>query len=148
MERLNWKEYFMNIAVAVGKRSTCLRRQYGAVIVKDNTIVATGYNGSPRGYKNCCDVGVCERERLNIPKGERYELCQAVHAEQNAIVNCNPADLVGATIYIVGFNSDGSYASGKPCMLCERMLVNARISKAVYSCTNGETTFMTFSRPV
>ena len=84
-KRPDWDEYFLNIAEEVGKRSTCLRRRYGAIIVKDNIIVSTGYNGSPRGEINCLDAKICERERLHIPKGERYELCVAVHAEQNAI---------------------------------------------------------------
>ena len=89
-----WDEYFLNIAREVGKRATCLRRRYGAIIVKDKIIVSTGYNGAPRGETNCIDSGVCERERLHVPKGERYELCVAVHAEQNAIINARIAKVV------------------------------------------------------
>lgn len=135
--RPEWTEYFLDIAKAVGRRSTCLRRQYGAIIVKDNIIISTGYNGAPRGEANCIDTGVCERERCNVPKGERYELCVAVHAEQNAIVNADPAKMKGAAIYIVGYNTDGSLASGKPCLLCRRMLRNAMLDKAIYLETDG-----------
>ena len=138
-KRPEWDEYFLNIAEEVGKRSTCLRRRYGAIIVKDNIIVSTGYNGSPRGEINCLDAKVCERERLNIPKGERYELCKSVHAEQNAIINGDPLKMQGATIYIVGINvADGSYASGEPCLLCRRMIKNAQISKVVCRNPQGE----------
>ena len=138
-KRPEWDEYFLNIAEEVGKRSTCLRRRYGAIIVKNNIIVSTGYNGSPRGEINCIDAKVCERERLHIPKGERYELCVAVHAEQNAIINGDPLKMQGATIYIVGINvADGSFASGEPCLLCRRMIKNARIAKVICRDTKGE----------
>ena len=128
MTRISWHDYFLEIAHVVSKRSTCLRRHYGSVIVKDNKIISTGYNGAPRGEENCCDRGYCEREQLNIPAGERYELCRGVHAEQNAIINADPVQMEGATIYIVGTNvKDGTPASSKPCLLCERMIKNARI---------------------
>ena len=130
--RPGWTEYFLDIAKAVGRRATCLRRRYGAIIVKDKIIISTGYNGAPRGEANCIDTGICERERLNVPKGQNYELCVAVHAEQNAIINADPQRLEGADIYIVGFNADGTLASGKPCLLCRRMLRNARLARAIY----------------
>ena len=137
--RPDWDEYFLNIAEEVGKRSTCLRRRYGAIIVKDKIIVSTGYNGAPRGEANCIDIGTCERERLNVPKGERYELCVAVHAEQNAIINGDFQKMSGATIYIVGRNvADGSYASGEPCLLCRRMIKNAQIAKVICRNPAGE----------
>lgn len=137
--RPEWDEYFLNIAREVGKRSTCLRRHYGAIIVKDKIIISTGYNGSPRGEVNCIDSGLCERERLNVPKGERYELCVAVHAEQNAIINADPLKMNGATIYIVGVNvADGSFASGEPCLLCRRMIKNAQIAKVICRNPQGE----------
>ena len=136
-ERPDWDEYFLDIAKAVGRRSTCLRRRYGAIIVKDKIIVSTGYNGAPRGEANCIDTGLCERERLHVPKGQNYELCVAVHAEQNAIINAAPEEMEGADMYIVGFNSDGTLASGKPCLLCRRMLRNAKLSRAVYYETDG-----------
>lgn len=137
--RPEWDEYFLNIAREVGKRSTCLRRHYGAIIVKDKIIISTGYNGSPRGEVNCIDSGLCERERLKVPKGERYELCVAVHAEQNAIINADPLKMNGATIYIVGVNvADGSFASGEPCLLCRRMIKNAQIAKVICRNPQGE----------
>lgn len=135
--RPDWTEYFLDIAKAVGRRSTCLRRRYGAVIVKDHVIVSTGYNGAPRGEANCSDIGQCERNRLHIPSGERYELCKAVHAEQNAIINGDPEKMKGGIIYIVGFNADGSLASGRPCMLCRRMIRNAMLREVVYLETDG-----------
>lgn len=137
-QRPEWDEYFLSIAQEVGKRSTCLRRRYGAIIVKDKIIISTGYNGSPRGEVNCIDSGLCERERLHVPKGERYELCVAVHAEQNAIINADPLKMKGATIYIVGINSaDGTFASGEPCLLCRRMIKNAQIEKVICRNTDG-----------
>ena len=137
--RPDWDEYFLDIAKAVGRRATCMRRRYGAVIVKDNVIISTGYNGSPRGEANCIDTGICERERLKVPKGERYELCVAVHAEQNAIINADPVKMEGATIYIAGVNvADNSIASGEPCKLCRRMIQNARIAKVVFQNPSGE----------
>ena len=137
--RPDWDEYFLNIAREVGKRATCLRRRYGAIIVKDKIIISTGYNGAPRGETNCIDSGICERERLHVPKGERYELCVAVHAEQNAIINADPNKMEGATIYIAGVNcADGSDASGEPCLFCRRMIVNARIAKVVYRDRDGK----------
>lgn len=135
--RPGWTEYFLDIAKAVGRRATCLRRRYGAIIVKDRIIISTGYNGAPRGEANCIDTGVCERERLNVPKGQNYELCVAVHAEQNAIINGDPIRMQGATIYIVGFNADGTLASGKPCLLCRRMLRNAQLKQVVYLESDG-----------
>lgn len=137
--RPDWTEYFLDIAAAVGRRATCLRRRYGAIIVKDRIIISTGYNGAPRGEANCIDTGCCERERLHVPKGSNYELCVAVHAEQNAIINADPVKMQGATIYIVGYNADGSLASGKPCLLCRRMLRNARLDMVVYRDTDGRT---------
>lgn len=141
--RPEWDEYFLDIAKAVGKRSTCLRRKYGAIIVKDKIIISTGYNGAPRGEANCIDTGLCERERLNVPKGQNYELCVAVHAEQNAIINADPIKMQGATAYIVGYNADGTLASGKPCLLCRRMLRNAMLAKVVYLETDGSTVVCT-----
>ncbi len=108
--RPEWTEYFLDIARSVGRRSTCLRRKYGAIIVKDKIIISTGYNGAPRGEANCIDTGICERERLNVPKGQNYELCVAVHAEQNAIINADPVKMKGSTIYIEGINASATMA--------------------------------------
>ena len=131
-KRPSWDEYFIEIAKVVSSRATCLRRNYGAVIVRDNIIISTGYNGSPRGEVNCIDAGRCLREEMKVPKGERYELCAAVHAEQNAIISGDPVKMRGATLYIAGFNADGTLASGEPCLLCRRMAKNALISRIVY----------------
>jgi dCMP deaminase len=135
--RPDWDNYFIEIAKVVSSRATCLRRKYGAVIVKDRVIVSTGYNGSPRGIANCIDTGKCTRQELNIPSGERYELCEAVHAEQNAIINAPPERRIGAAIYIAGFEEDRSFANGKPCKLCERMIRNAQILEIIYLSNNG-----------
>lgn len=130
--RPEWDEYFIEIAKVVSSRSTCLRRRYGAVIVKDRVIISTGYNGSPRGIQNCIDLNMCTRQERNIPSGERYELCEAVHAEQNAIINGPPERMKDATIYIAGFEEDDSFAAGRPCKLCDRMIRNSQITEVVY----------------
>ena len=127
MSRPDKNEYFLGIAEAVAKRSTCIRRQYGAVIVKDGVIVSTGYNGSPRNAVNCCDEGECWREANNIPHGERYEMCQAIHAEENAIMNANPADRNGATLYLVGLEDGKRIENPQPCKMCEKRIRNAQI---------------------
>ena len=122
-------EYYLGIAEAVAKRSTCLRRQYGAVIVKDDRIISTGYNGSARGQENCCDIGVCWREANNIPHGQQYEKCQAVHAEANAIINANPSDMIGATLYLAGFENGKRISNPEPCEMCRRLITNAQLDK-------------------
>lgn len=121
--RKDWDTYFMDIAEQVAQRSTCLRRKVGAVLVKDNKIIATGYNGSPAKVANCCDTGKCLREELNIPSGERHELCRAVHAEANALIQCAVAgtSCQGATIYI----------TTSPCNMCLKQLINADIKRIV-----------------
>lgn len=129
--RPNKDEYYLGIAQAVAKRSTCIRRQYGAVIVKDDRIISTGYNGSARGEDNCCDKGVCWREKNNIPHGEQYEKCQAVHAEANAIINGNPSDMIGATLYLAGYENGELITEPEPCMMCRRLITNARIEKVI-----------------
>ena len=120
--RPSWDVYFMRMAELASTRSTCLRRQVGAVIVKDKKILATGYNGAPSGLKHCLDIG-CLREKLKIPSGERHELCRATHAEQNAIVQ---AALFGVSI------KDGiMYSTTQPCILCTKLIINAKIKKMV-----------------
>lgn len=130
-ERPSKEEYYFNIALAVAMRSTCLRRKYGAVIVKDDRIISTGYNGAALGEQNCTDVGLCLREEQNIPHGERYELCQAVHAEANAILNADPADMIGATLYLAGWENGKIIPRPVPCDMCARLIRNARIGKVV-----------------
>lgn len=131
--RTDKTNYYLDIAEAVTKRGTCIRRLFGAIIVKNDEIISTGYAGAPRGRKNCCDLKYCKREKLNIPRGERYELCRSVHAEQNAIISASRKDMIGATLYLVGINpSDGSYVDGaNPCALCKRMIINAGIKKVI-----------------
>jgi dCMP deaminase len=131
--RPDWDEYFIGIAKAVSTRATCLRRKYGAVITKDNTIVSTGYNGAPSGMKDCLEVAQCTRKELQIPHGERYELCHSVHAEANAIIRASVVELQGATIYISGVDNGRNECYAEPCMMCKRMILNSRIAKVVYS---------------
>lgn len=130
--RISKDEYYMNIARAVSQRSTCLRRNYGAVIVNDGIIVSTGYNGSPVGCDNCCDSGYCYRSEQGIPSGERYEDCKAVHAEQNAMIQANYHDLKGSTLYLYGFDQEiGKEITGVPCKICNQMLLNAKVAYIV-----------------
>lgn len=131
-KRISKSEYYLNIAKAVAQRSTCIRRQYGAVIVKNDEIIATGYNGSARGEENCCDIGTCWRERNNIPHGQQYEKCVAVHAEQNAIISAPRDKLLGSTIYIYG-EENGKPIEARPCEICHRMIINAGIENVVLS---------------
>ncbi len=137
LTRPGWDEYFINIAKAVSARATCLRRKYGAVITKDNIIVSTGYNGAPSGMKDCLEVGRCTRKELQIPHGERYELCHSIHAEANAIIRASVEELNGAIIYIAGENDGSEYCHSEPCMMCKRMILNSKIKKVVYSDENG-----------
>ena len=102
MNRRGKNNYYLDIAEAILERGTCLRRNYGAIIVKNDEIISTGYTGAPRGRKNCIDLNYCAREKLNIPRGERYELCRSVHAEANAIISASRRDMIGATLYLVG----------------------------------------------
>lgn len=135
--RPGWDEYFINIAKAVATRATCLRRQYGAVITKDNIIVSTGYNGAASGVKDCLEVGKCTRRELQIPHGERYELCHSVHAEANAIIRASADELRGSTIYISGSDHGRDECVSEPCMMCKRMILNAGIGKVVFSDGSG-----------
>lgn len=128
IERKSKDEYYADIALAVSKRGTCLRRNYGAIIVKDDEIIASGYTGAPRGMKNCCDCGICERERLNIKSGERYELCKSVHAEQNAIISASRKDMLDGTLYLAGIDmKTDKVLDAAPCKLCWRFIINAGI---------------------
>lgn len=121
--RPSWDDYFLQLADLVASRSTCLRRQVGAVLVRDERIIATGYNGAPRGIQHCLEAG-CLREKMGIPSGERYELCRGVHAEQNAIIN--------AAYYGVSTKGAVLYCTNQPCLICARMIINAGIIKVVH----------------
>lgn len=138
MKRPSKDEYYLNIAKAVAMRATCLRRRYGAVIVKDDMIVSTGYNGASRKTKDCLTVNKCKREELRVPPGERYELCESVHAEQNAILQGDPVKMKDATIYIFGIDSKGDFAESKPCKMCYRFIRNAWIKFIVYIDAKGK----------
>ncbi|MHB8880190.1 MAG: deoxycytidylate deaminase [Thermodesulfovibrionales bacterium] len=135
--RPGWDIYFITIAKAVAARATCLRRRYGAVVTRENVIVSTGYNGAPSGMTDCLEVGKCTRKELQIPHGERYELCHSVHAEANAIIRASADELRGSTIYISGVDSDAGECVSEPCMMCKRMILNAAIGKVVYSDGSG-----------
>lgn len=129
--RISKHDYYLGIARAVAKRSTCIRRQYGAVIVKNDEIISTGYNGSPRGEVNCCDVGYCWREQNGITHGTQYEKCVAVHAEQNAIISAARKDMIGATLYLVGFENNEEIEKSVPCLICERLIKNSGIESVI-----------------
>lgn len=133
MLRPDKEHYYLDLALDVAKRSTCLRRKYGAIIVKDDRIVSTGYNGAPRNRQNCCDRGVCLREELKVPSGQRYELCRSVHAEANAIIHATYADMIGGTLYLAGCDamSNAPLPISEPCSMCKRMIINAQIERVV-----------------
>ena len=132
MQRRDKANYYLDMADVVLKRSTCLRRKYGVVIVKNDEVISTGYNGAPRGRKNCSDLGYCARAKLSIKSGQRYELCRSVHAEQNAIISAARKDLIGATLYLVGRESDGSYVKNTDsCSMCKRVVINAGIKEVI-----------------
>lgn len=134
MSRIDKNNYYLDIAESALERSTCLRRKWGAVIVKDDEIISTGYNGAPRGRKNCTDIGTCIREELKVPRGERYELCRSVHAEQNAIISAPRKDMIGSTLYIVGVDAKTNEYVEKsmPCAMCKRFIINSGIEKMVF----------------
>lgn len=140
MSRVSKANYYLDIARTVAERSTCLRKMYGAIIVKDDVIVSTGYNGAPRGRKNCSDINFCMRDKLNIPRGERYELCRSVHAEANAIIAAARERMLGATLYMVCVDpASGEVVGGtSSCMMCKRQIINAGISTVVIRDTETE----------
>ena len=131
MKRIDKVNYYLDMAEVALERSTCLRRNFGAVIVKNDEIISTGYNGAPRGRKNCTDLGYCMREKLKIPRGERYELCRSVHAEENAIISASRRDLLGSSLYLVGKNyEDKEYVkNARPCSMCKKTIINSGIEK-------------------
>jgi dCMP deaminase len=133
MNRVSKENYYLDIAETVAERATCLRRKFGAIIVKNDSIISTGYNGAPRGRKNCSDLGYCMRDKLNIPRGERYEMCRSVHAEANAIIAAPRDQMLGATLYMVCVDpaNGGLCAGTSSCMMCKRLVINAGIEKVV-----------------
>ena len=138
MERKDKIDYYLDIADTVSKRSTCIRRKYGAIIVRNDEIISTGYNGAPRGRKNCGDIGHCTREALAVPPGQRYELCRSVHAEANAIISAARRDTIGATLFLAGreYGND-MFTDTTVCPMCRRMIINAGITRIVCRTAGG-----------
>ncbi len=139
-QRISKENYYLNIAETVLERATCLRRVFGAIIVKNDEIISTGYNGAPRGRCNCVDMGFCTREAMKVPRGERYELCRSVHAEANAIISAARRDMVGGTLYLVGRNAQTGELlhDATSCAMCRRMVINAGLSKVVIRTTASD----------
>ena len=142
MEKRDKTNYYLDLAEVALERSTCLRRKWGAIIVKNDEIIASGYNGAPRGRKNCIDLNYCMREKLNIPRGERYEMCRSVHAEANAIISAARKDTIGATLYMVGKEvvNEEYVKNACSCSMCKRMIINAGIEKVIIRNTKDEYT--------
>ena len=140
MERVSKINYYLDIAQTVAERSTCMRRMFGAIIVKDDSIVSTGYNGAPRGRKNCNEIAFCIRDKLNIPRGERYEMCRSIHAEANAIIAAPRDRMLGATLYMTCIDAKtGELSPGTCCcMMCKRQVINAGIEKVIVRDTKDE----------
>ena len=135
--RVSKDEYYLRIAENIFDRSTCLRRHFGAVIVNNDEIVATGYNGAPRKVKSSMEHGFCWRKAHNVPHGKNYELCRSVHAEQNAMIQASRRDMLGSTLYLVGENPDKSLVDAFPCVICLRMIINAGIERIVFRKADG-----------
>jgi len=133
MARIDKHNYYLNICETISNRGTCLRRNFAAIIVKNDEIISTGYTGAPRGRKNCSDLGVCRREELKVPRGTRYELCRSVHAEQNAIISARRNDMLGATLYLIGkeVKTGELVQNASPCSLCKRFIINSGIEKVI-----------------
>lgn len=139
-ERVDKINYYLDIAGTVAQRSTCRRRIYGAVIVQHDEIVSTGYVGAPRGRTNCLDLDYCIREKLQVPRGERYELCRSVHAEANAIISAKRSEMLGADMFLVGYEADSKelIQHSNSCSMCKRMIINAGISRVIIRDTSAE----------
>ena len=139
-QRRDKTNYYLDIAQAVAGRGTCLRRHYGAIIVKNDEIISTGYNGAPRGRKNCIDLNHCVREELNVPSGERYELCRSVHAEANCIISASRRDMLGATLYLACLDGKTGelFAGTNSCTMCKRQVINAGIQTVIIRDTKDE----------
>ncbi len=135
-QRPSWDEYFLQIARDVSKRATCLRRRYGAVVVKDKRIVSTGYCGAPSGQEDCAEKGFCQRQQQNVPSGQRYELCRSVHAEANALMYAG-IQSNGAVLYLCGEEADSALTEGKPCSMCARMILNSHVLKVIVRLRDG-----------
>lgn len=140
MERIDKHNYYLDICETILERGTCLRRNFGAIIVKHDEIMSSGYSGAPRGRKNCSDLGYCRREELKVERGTRYELCRSVHAEQNAIISSRRQDMLDGTLYLVGkeMGTDELVKNAAPCSLCKRFIINSGITKIIIRDTKKE----------
>ena len=148
MNRVEKCNYYLDIAETVLERGTCLRRNFGAVVVTNDEIVSTGYSGAPRGRKNCCDLGECLRDKLQIPRGERYEMCRSVHAEANCIISASRQEMQGGTLYLVGreMKTGALVEQAAPCAMCKRMIINAGIAQVVIRRSREEYEIIPVSR--
>lgn len=140
MDRRDKNNYYLDISETVLERGTCLRRNYGSIIVKNDEIISTGYTGAPRGRKNCSDLGFCRREQLNVPRGTQYELCRSVHSEANAIISAPRKDMIGSTLYLVGKDAKTLelVSEANSCTMCKRLIINAGIEEVIIRDTKDE----------
>ena len=145
MDRRDKTNYYLDIAQTIASRGTCIRRNFGSIIVKNDEVISTGYVGAPRGRANCSDLGYCVRQKMNIPRGERYELCRSVHSEANAIISASREKMIDATLYLVGkeYENGELVKDAAPCSMCKRMIINAGISTVIVR--NTSDTFTTFA---
>ena len=145
-QRISKINTYLNVAETFAYRSTCIKRKYGAVVVKDDTVISTGYNGSPRGYDSCCDLGKCPRIELDMHQGEGYGICRAIHAEQNALLNCSREQTVGADLYLAGVNpANNTVHKAKPCPLCARLIIQAGIANVILRIGEKEDDYLLIS---
>lgn len=143
-KRISKTDTYLNCAEVFAYRSTCIKRKYGAVIVKDDIVISTGYNGAPRGFDNCCDLGQCPRIKRNMHQGEGYGICRAIHAEANALLNCSRQQTIGADLYLTGINpKDNSIHKSKPCPLCARTIIQAGIKNVIMRTGDGADHYIT-----
>ncbi len=140
MQRVDKANYYLDIAETVIERGTCLRRNFGAIVVRNDEIISTGYSGAPRGRANCSDLGWCMRDKLGIPRGERYELCRSVHAEANCIISASRRDMIGGTLYLVGRDAKTGelVENANCCAMCKRLVINSGIEKVIVRRTDTE----------
>ncbi len=146
--RVDKHNYYLDIAETVIERGTCLRRNFGAIVVKNDEIVSTGYTGAPRGRQNCCNTGICIRQELNVPRGERYELCRSVHAEANCIISASRQEMIDATLYLVGkeVSTGELIPDASSCSMCKRLIINSGIKEVIIRNTKTEYTVVPVSK--
>lgn len=139
MGRIDKHNYYLDISETILERGTCIRRNYGSVIVNNDEIISTGYTGAPRNTPNCCDMGICLRQEMNIPRGTQYELCRSVHSEVNAIISASRKEILGGTLYLVGKEKDGSLVKNADCcIMCKKIIINSGIDRVIIRDTKSE----------